>query len=230
MEKINIFVVSHKPVNLADYPGRKIIYVGKKHNQIPDFVTTFTDNTGDNIAELNPYYCELTALYWIWKNAPKSEYIGIEHYSRNFTWNFIKPASLNFLYKKAKKCDIVHIYSPRHIKTSLDVWLEHEGKYLDKILRDAILKLVPNFYDYWVESLNKHYLYYCNMFICKWEIFDKYMHFIFNILNECYKNIQSLPPEQQARSIGFMSERLLNGFIKQNNYKTRSCWIKARKH
>ena len=41
------------------------------------------DNTGDNISAKNPNYCELTALYWAWKNLD-CEYIGLCHYRRYF--------------------------------------------------------------------------------------------------------------------------------------------------
>ena len=38
----------------------------------------------NNISEKNPYYCELTGLYWAWKNLD-AEYIGLVHYRRYFT-------------------------------------------------------------------------------------------------------------------------------------------------
>lgn len=47
--------------------------------------TPFTgDDTGESISEKNKNYCELTGLYFGWKNL-EAEYIGLCHYRRYFT-------------------------------------------------------------------------------------------------------------------------------------------------
>ena len=43
-----------------------------------------SDNTGDNISERNPYYSELTGLYWLYKNDSDCDITGLCHYRRYF--------------------------------------------------------------------------------------------------------------------------------------------------
>lgn len=51
-----------------------------------NFLYNLKDNTGDNISEENPYYGELTGLYWIWKNADydNEDIVGFCHYNKTF--------------------------------------------------------------------------------------------------------------------------------------------------
>ena len=38
---------------------------------------------GDNIDKLNPWYCELTGMYYMWKHC-NDDIVGLEHYRRYF--------------------------------------------------------------------------------------------------------------------------------------------------
>ena len=62
-----IYVVAHKMYKspcLDD--AYKTIYVGNKVREEAKLKGLIVDSEGNSICEKNPYYCELTALYWIW--------------------------------------------------------------------------------------------------------------------------------------------------------------------
>ena len=75
-----IYIVAHKQVPLPDLQGYRPLQVGENPENFPGYLR---DNTGDEIAAKNPNYCELTALYWIWKNTDEP-FAGLVHYRRFF--------------------------------------------------------------------------------------------------------------------------------------------------
>ena len=75
-----IYIVTHKRVDLPKLKGYRAIQVGSAEE---DFPGCLRDDTGDNIADRNASYCELTAMYWIWKNTD-DPFKGLAHYRRYF--------------------------------------------------------------------------------------------------------------------------------------------------
>lgn len=65
MDNLTIFCCSHfhnKKIELL----RNLIPAGTGNSKYPN--NWFSDNSGDNISELNSSYAELTFHYWVWKN------------------------------------------------------------------------------------------------------------------------------------------------------------------
>lgn len=77
---IKIIVAAHKQCEMPKDDIYLPVQVGKSLNLNKDFGYQ-TDNSGENISSKNPYYSELTALYWGWKNLDV-DYIGLVHYRR----------------------------------------------------------------------------------------------------------------------------------------------------
>ena len=104
--KVKILVSYHKPsVLLKDevltpiHVGRALATESSKDGNISgkDYQwmldNMIGDDTGDNISNLNREFCELTAVYWAWKNYDKLEnpdYIGFMHYRRHLNFNLDK--------------------------------------------------------------------------------------------------------------------------------------------
>lgn len=78
--KITVIVAVHKKYRMPEEKCYLPLHVGREGKENIGFVG---DNTGDNISRKNPYYCELTGLYWMWKNMD-SDYMGLVHYRRYF--------------------------------------------------------------------------------------------------------------------------------------------------
>ncbi len=97
-KKLKILVGYHKPadiirddifvpIHLGRALGPSITKDGILNRDDFQWLTSrmIGDDTGENISDLNRYYCELTGIYWAWKNYTilgDPEYIGFNHYRR----------------------------------------------------------------------------------------------------------------------------------------------------
>ena len=81
MKNIKMIVATHKKYQMPKDKMYLPIQVGAKGKEDLGYQK---DNEGENISSKNPYYSELTGLYWAWKNLD-ADYIGLSHYRRYFS-------------------------------------------------------------------------------------------------------------------------------------------------
>ena len=78
---VALIVATHKNYWMPKDEMYVPIHVGREGK---DDLGYIGDNTGDNISSKNANYCELTGLYWAWKNFD-ADYLGLVHYRRHYT-------------------------------------------------------------------------------------------------------------------------------------------------
>lgn len=81
---MKIYCATHLPLPQLNETGVIPVFVG----QGPCPEGWLSDKVGDNIADRNPSFCELTAQYWVWKNKfdelTDDDRVGFCHYRRFF--------------------------------------------------------------------------------------------------------------------------------------------------
>lgn len=132
---IKIIVCYHKPGKYISNDIYLPVHVGKEISKYD--LPIQGDNEGDNISSLNYTYCELTGLYWAWKNI-KADYIGLCHYRRFFT--FETPFISNFRGVYAKIRNVVEVFnnSPKSYSAVRELVVADEQSFIDKALMSSI--------------------------------------------------------------------------------------------
>lgn len=178
-------------------------------------ITLIGDDTGENISHKNKEYCELTALYWIWKN-DKSAYAGLCHYRRHFA--LCTEELERLAYSDIDVVLTIPILNFPNVKATY----AHDHVESDwNVMMDAIEKLAPAYLDT-ARRLQEGVFYYgYNMFIARKEILNHYCQWLFPILFYCEKKCEKKEDTYQNRYIGFLAERLLSIYFlhNENQYK-----------
>lgn len=219
-----IYVMTHKIVE--DIPNDNFytpLHVGRALNQNLGYLA---DNTGDNISEKNKNYCELTGLYWLWKNC-KEQVVGTCHYRRYFIENEAIITQKRVDEILGEYDIITPVSSMVHGKNIYEHYKEiHFIKDLDTV-RDIIQEKHPDYLDAFDVAMNIQFIYFANMMIAPKAIYDQYCQWLFDILFEVEKRTDISDYDQyQARIFGFISERLFRVWLFKQNLKIYECETK----
>lgn len=214
--RVKILVACHKAdPNIRQDDIYMPIQVGKALH--PELDLGFQcDNTGDNISEKNGSYCELTALYWAWKNLKNVDYIGLCHYRRYFD------LSNKEIYKATDLGNIL-VAKPVILSTTTYNELVHWTCLEDAtIFIDSLLTLFPEYKNdvisyYFLDNRFSQ----CNIMLMPKDIFNKYCEFIFPVLQLTESRIKSSSYTRQKRVLGYLAETALGLWLVHNKLKKR---------
>lgn len=223
MKDIKIIVATHKKYWMPSDPMYLPLHVGREGKKDLGYTG---DDTGDNISLKNKNYCELTGLYWAWKNLD-ADYVGVAHYRRHFVdkrgggSKQDKVLTQVQLEQLLKETDIV-LPKPRnyYIETNYSQYVHaHHAEDLD-VTREILEEKYPSYVKAFDESMKRTYGHRFNMFVMKKEYFRQYCEWLFDILFELEKRLDiSDYSENDARVFGFVSERLLDVWLDANHLK-----------
>ncbi len=215
--KGKVFVVTHTKPSRPLPMGYEYIGVGKDNLGLD-----FSDKSGNSIENLNPYFSELTAIYWIWKNyiCDPNDFIGIMHYRKILVRNFFsaiikQPIGIRRIEKILSEFDLI-VPEKNHLPPNVyrNYSKEHELSDLKLALSIAESrdKVEAGKYFTCLEGMNSAHA--CNMLICRKSLFDEYCSWLFPILLDCLKEIDFKDRDSyQKRVFGFLSERLFNVWL-----------------
>ena len=224
---IMLLVATHKVYWMPEDDLYLPVHAGKINKESIGYIG---DDTGDNISLKNRNYCELSCMYWAWKNLDKNvSHVGLAHYRRHFSiknkFQILLGSKKDMVLTKNQAKKLVAEYDlilPKKrnyfIETNQSHYNHaHNEKDLLKT-REIILSDFPeyiNAFDTVMERTSAHMF---NMFIMKRELFNNYCSWLFFILEKLEKQIDiSKYNNYESRVFGYISELLMDVYVEQNN-------------
>ena len=233
---IKIIVATHKSYPMPTDKLYLPLHVGKENSSVS--LPYEGDNTGEHISEKNSHYCELTALYWAWKNLD-ADYIGLAHYRRHYCIKKPGCAKDKFpyilTYNEAESLLAeTDILLPKkrnyYIETNYSHYVHaHGSESMDKT-KEIIRELYPDYIPAFDSVMNNTKAHMFNMFIMKKDTFHAYCEWLFSILQKLEKALGCT--SENRRIYGYVSELLLDVYLTKNNltYKELSYMFMENEH
>lgn len=216
---------------MLNIPGLTPIYAGAAADVMQGRAVCDILSDGSRIR--NDYYSEMSAMYKVWKEGPRSDIVGWCHYRRYFYfgtdalppdgWLTDSRSSIvnnlqNFVPQNLSSLctDRSFVVADGH-KLDKSIYAHyqachHVDDYLDYFR--ILLKTNPQLAPYLGEQFRRTMIHPCNMIICTWDIFDEICSLWFNTL-EIFVNGRTLFYEDtyQNRVPSFLSERVFDAWV-----------------
>lgn len=235
MKTTKIIVCCHKQDVMAQQEPYLPIHVGKAISGAELGIQE--DNDGENISDKNRSYCELTGMYWAWKNLKNVDIMGLCHYRRYFDFHKQCKSYMPHTAFSTGNFENIDLTIPTNVIETLSdghIYLAKPRKYSNTLYIDYctshISDDIKTLERYIFENMDKKYhaawyhvihcnndLSHYNMFLMTWHDFDAYCSWLFPLLLEMERLIDITHYTfVQGRIFGYMAERLLNVWVVAN--------------
>ena len=220
---VKIFVMTHKPFTPPEDSMYVPLHAGRANAADLGFLG---DNSGDSISAYNANFCELTGMYWLWKNYHASDYIGICHYRRYLI------DETGSVFTESKLQELLSNYDIITTKLLTLTCSYEEGFRQNHHLKDLVTtgnvlnEKYPEYMDTFQTLLHGPNTYFGNIFITSKETYDRYCTWLFDILLEVQKRTDLTGYNNyQKRLFGFLSEFLQTVWIQFHKLRTYECKV-----
>lgn len=227
MNTCKLIVATHKEAPMPTTSLYEPVLVGAERNAL-DLYTK--DNTGEHISALNPYYSELTGLYWAWKNLD-ADYIGLVHYRRYFksksaVGKFQAGQNLDDFVLQQDELEGMltpqTVIVPKKRRYYIESLYSHYANTLNKthldVTREIIAERYPSNIAAYDHVMKQTSGYMFNMFILSREKLEDYCAWLFPILFELQERLDIEHYSAfEARLFGRVSELLFNVWLHEQD-------------
>lgn len=166
------------------------------------------DDEGENISPFNPFFCELTSIYWLINNV-EHEYIGNAHYRRKWSDDGIRDSKEGVLYvahEQRFEGGLAKQFLDNHHgldAPAVTIGLAERGLIPFSPSQMKAVWEQPMFYGYQMaRGPRQYYQAFMRLaFDCLWPIWDE------------HKEEIKLLDSYNCRMMGFIGERMMTGLV-----------------